>query len=69
MGDFFGFVCCIVGIVWLTITVTEYSVDPKDTHEMLTEVCKKNGGIVSSKISVSSWKFECTDGAVFKVVR
>lgn len=69
MGDFIGFICSIFLGAWVTVCWTNYTIDAKDTYELLTEVCKKNGGIVMTKISIDSWRFECTDGAVFKVDR
>lgn len=69
MGDFVGFICGVFLVAFATVWLTEYNINAEESIKFLNEVCAKNSGIKSTKISIDTWKFQCTDGAVFVIDR
>lgn len=69
MGEFLAFIVGICFTVWMAVASTTFFFDANETNKMLNEVCLKNGGIETSRISLSDWTFKCKDGANFKIQR
>lgn len=69
MDGFMAFVAWTILIIGMTLSFTEYQINSEEMSKLLNEVCSKNEGIDTTKITFYTWRFKCKDGASFMVER